>query len=586
MKRLISAGISGTEKATAGDILRRAAAVIVVILAVILITGCSSVFSAYISGTVYDKKEYDASPGSGELEHVCVYLYSTEEARDADYDSWYHAGSEDGLLPEEHSSPSYFMIEYTDADGDFTFSGFTWNELNPDFGKTADRQEIYFLLYHENYGLQKNLFPEHIYVLSDTDNTLPNMLLDKRMNTTHVSGTVFGENDAELDNVTVQIYVAEDWSYTDGEIDEGSVSWAEEPSQTVVTGADGTYEFDVSFLQKPSHEMNKGTTLARLVFRHTQYVAEHAADSDIVDEGWDVDGDGEDEPYYQIELSNDVPFSAEDIHLARELNSTEVSIEAADAGTREGVPDVDVRIYVAEDWSYTDGEIDAGSVEWPESPSYQGTTGADGVWTVSVEFARKPSSSDNEGTAPIRVVVVKDDAELVESYDPEDAVWEPDPYDEDSGQFFGKTVMDDESYTYEYTIKKTLFEDQELSGYLFSDRYPASDPVDNDVIDRTDDYDEGINGLLVGLYLTDVEPAADSLSDAYDTYTSRTGTNGNGYFTFQNISWTDTDYTGNRSSQAAYVMIDTDNDDLWDQAERITLYADMSGGNYEEIEID
>ena len=560
--------------------------IILAILAALAFTGCSSVFSAYISGSVYDADEYAQAGDDGALDGAHIYLYSTEDARDSDYTAWFAGGEEDGPLPEERSTPSYFMIEYTDTDGTYTFSGFTWKSFNPDFGKTADREEVFFLIYHEGYGLQKNTDPDHIYVLSDTDNTVPDILVERRTNSTRVMGTVYDDTAAPLANVNAAVYVAEDWEYSGGSIDESTVTWPEDPTGRVVTGDDGEYDLTVTYPQKPSHAQNEGTTLARIVYTHSRYVAEHHADSDIIDSGWDADGDGEDDPYCQVELTDGVPFSVNDIVMAQEQNETVVTVSLSDLSTNSGVVDADVRVYLAEEWSYTaGGAIDAASVVWPTGVSYSGRTDADGEYSVGISFDRRPSVSDNKGTAPIRIVIEKDNMLLEEAYDAADAAWEPVPYGDDAESFYGKTITDDVDVTFEFTGRKTRFDDQQFTGYLFSDSYPSSSPVDNDLLDRTDTYDEGYNGVAAGLYLTDVQPAADSIDDAYMFDTTRPGTEGDGYFAFTGISWTDETYTGRRSALSVYLMIDSDRDDLWDQAVPMVLYADIDGGNYAEIEI-
>ncbi len=552
----------------------------------VLLSGCSSVFSAYISGQIFDAEDYDPSGAQGAIDGAHVYLYGTEEARDEDYNTWFASGDEDGLLPEEQSDPSYFMIEYTDGDGTYTFSGFTWKSLNPEFGKTADREEIFLLIYHEDYGVKKNEDPDHLYILSDTDNTIANLLIEKSANTTRLMGTVFDDAYLELENVTVAVYVAEQWEYTGGLINEATVQWPQEPTASAITGADGEYDLTVSYPQMPSHDQNNGNTLARILFSHTQYVAENHADDDITDSGWDADDDGEDDPYYQVELEDDTPFTADDIILAKENNETDLTIDLSDVSTQTGVEDAAVRVYLAQEWTYTGDIIDTSSIIWPEGVSYSGSTDAEGLFTVTIEFDRLPSVLDNKGSAPIRIVIEKEDTTLEEAYDAADATWEPIPFEDDYTRFYEKIITGDLDVTYEFTSKKTHFEDQQLYGYLFRDSYPSASPVNNNILDRTDEYDEGLNGYRIGLYLTDVQPGADTIDDAYLLDSSRRGTEGNGYYSFDGISWSDDSYTGNRSSQKAYIMIDTDSDDLWDEAIAATIFADMNGGNYEEIEIN
>lgn len=561
---------------------RTLSSILCIALTGMLLSGCSSVFTTVIRGAVFDSEPYEEDPRSGPIEHVRVYLYDDKSLRDEDYDLWYDSGGLEGPLPEQVGIPDYISLEYSDADGEYTFSGFTWKELHPSFGSTADRQEVYLLYYHKDYGLQKNSEPLVIAVTSDTENTLPDMLLDRRLNSGYVSGRVEDQNERPLTDVTVMLYVAQQWEYDGGDIVEETIQWPEEPDQQRVSDPDGEYSFSFSFPKRPSGSDDRKKVPVRITFDHTQYVARNRADSKILEDGWDPDGDGQEDPYLPLVVEDDQPYSADTVTLASLTGRSEVTFELTDLATHGGYEQAPIRIYVATFWEYDGNQIDTSSIQWPLSPDIEGISGQDGRFTTEVEF---DLLSDQYDIAPIRYVIVPEDGYIIPDYESEDELWEPRPFNEDSSQFNQLVVSDSGSKTVEVTVKKTRFRDQTLSGYLFSDTYPLSSSIDNDQRDRTDEYDEGRSGLLVGLYLTGSEPAADTLEDAYQAMSSRRGSDGMGYFEFSNISWSDELYSGDRSIIDAYLMIDIDRDDLWDQAVAITLIAQMSGGNYEEIEV-
>lgn len=556
--------------------------ILCIVLTGMLLSGCSAVFTTVIRGAVFDREPYEEEPRSGPVEHVRVYLYDDKSLRDEDYDLWYASGALSGPLPEQVGIPDYISLEYSDADGEYTFSGFTWKESHPSFGSTADRQEVYLLYYHRDYGLQKNSEPLVISVTSDTENSLPDMLLDRMLNDGYISGSIEDQNERPIADVTVMLFIAKEWEYEGEQIVEESISWPREPDLQRVSDAEGEYSFSFSFPKNPSGSDDRGTVPVRITFDHTQYQARTRADSKIVEDGWDPDEDGQEDPYYPLVIEDGHPYSAREVTLASRRGSSELSFEVTDRATHGGYAQAPIRLYVATYWEYVDDQIDPSSIQWPLSPDVEGSSDQQGEFVARIEFDHM---SDEFGSAPVRYVIVPEDGYVIPDYESEDESWAPRPFTEDSSQFNQLIVQDESTNTVEVSVKKTLFDQQELTGYLFSDTYPLGSSIDNDQRDRTDEYDEGRSGLLVGLYLTDSEPEEDSLEEAYQAMTSRRGSDGNGYFEFSNIGWSDELYSGDRSIIDAFLMIDTDRDELWDQAVPISLIGDMSGGNYEEIEV-
>jgi len=570
-----------------------------------LLSGCSSVFSAYIGGTVYDDEEVDAEGKHVPIEDVTVYLYADKESRDADYSSWYNGGEEDGPLPHEGAAePDYFLETQTNEDGQYEFSGFTWQEMNPEFGKTADRQYVYFLFYHKNYGLQKNSDPDGIMVISEVSNPVPPQLLSKYMNTAVVKGAVLDEFGNPLENAEVSAYIPEDWSYTgEGtEIDESSLDWGSDPSPvTDYTDVDGEFEITISYHQKPSREDNRENTLIRLTYTLDGYLAEHEQNSNIVMNGFDPDDDGDDNPYYQTEISDNQRKTVNDISMVREENEASLTLEARYPESSRNVENVSIRVYVAEDWEYDASGIKSDTAEWPESPSYQGTTDGNGEYTVDLSYPRKPGVYDNKGNTLIRIVAERDRFDWLGKTDYDkavtqktDAAWDPSQFPDDNDAFYEMEVMRDNDHRQVLHLKETEFINQELWGYLYDDADDSS-ANDNDSFDAG----EGLNNYRIGLFV-DVPHTAflpelnnPDIYQPVSTYTTRSHkeyendeTAKKGYFIFSQITWTDTDYSGSQSEIPAFLALDDDEDTDWDKAFEIFLYSNMDNGNYDEIEID
>ena len=66
----------------------------------------------------------------------------------------------------------------TNAQGEFSFTGFMWHTNNPGYGKTGDHREVYILLYHKDYGLVKNLSP--VYIISNATTNIPTFFIDEK----------------------------------------------------------------------------------------------------------------------------------------------------------------------------------------------------------------------------------------------------------------------------------------------------------------------------------------------------------------------------------------------------------------------
>ena len=114
-----------------------------ILLIMILLTSCSGVYYGGITGSVVDEN------GDG-INDVMVAVYFDEAARDTDYNSY---------DKEEHAdfaAPSADGIAYTNASGAYSFSKVYWKTNSAEYGKDADKTNVYLLFYNEDYGLTKS----------------------------------------------------------------------------------------------------------------------------------------------------------------------------------------------------------------------------------------------------------------------------------------------------------------------------------------------------------------------------------------------------------------------------------------------
>lgn len=114
-----------------------------ILLIMILLTSCSGVYYGGITGSVVDEN------GDG-INDVMVAVYFDEAARDTDYNSY------DKEAHADFAAPSADGIAYTNASGAYSFSKVYWKTNSAEYGKDADKTNVYLLFYNEDYGLTKS----------------------------------------------------------------------------------------------------------------------------------------------------------------------------------------------------------------------------------------------------------------------------------------------------------------------------------------------------------------------------------------------------------------------------------------------
>ena len=328
--------------------------------AVLIFCGCSVVFDGSVTGQVVDRERYDEDgAGSAGIAAMTVYLYTDESSWTADYAAW-NKGA--GILPHQADTQSYFTSTQTDDNGSFAFTGFVWQTLFPEFGKTADRKDVYLLFYHKDYGLQKNI--ESLRAVSDNTARLPLIQLDDCYNSRWISGKVNKFSDPleeGMAGVKVEVYIPVKWSYDDdGEIKHDSLVFDDKPDYVLTTDDDGKWKVEASFPMMPSGSMNEKSGIAAVVASEPDYVFKADYNSDnpgTFFADWDFDKDNEvDTCLLSGEIlmeENDAVdkgsvFELSDIDLRTESDEAVIEGRVLDAVKNVGEAGVSVRVYVPE----------------------------------------------------------------------------------------------------------------------------------------------------------------------------------------------------------------------------------------------
>lgn len=115
----------------------------ILLLLTLLLTSCSSYFSAGVSGTVKDSEDDSA------ITDVLVCAYTDSNARDAAFNGYTYSFSN------KFKGDSAIFRTNTDNNGAFSIKSIKWNTTSPVYGKDGDNITVYPLFYHEDYGLVK-----------------------------------------------------------------------------------------------------------------------------------------------------------------------------------------------------------------------------------------------------------------------------------------------------------------------------------------------------------------------------------------------------------------------------------------------
>jgi hypothetical protein len=360
---------------------------------------CSVVFTSSINGRVIDKEERENNNNVVGISDARVYLYTDSASWEADYNAYVEGNT--ATLPDAPNRRPYryFQSTTTDNNGNYQFAGVVWETMNSTYGKTADRREVYLLVYHPNYGLWKN--PNPYIVVSDVTTEFPPMEIEDLYNEGRLSGRVLNWRDVKaLANVPVNIYVPKSWSYTAGSVDTTSLVFPTAAAYTVNTDGDGYWSATIRYKKMGGHADSVNKTRVRVAWNQTDYRAEDPAAGTSINGGKvagdrDLDGNGrtalEGDTNDWYLLSDDIPASTSsdpqtvvtpDVTLQRYHFTVNVSgyvLDKTDATGKTGINGAKVVLTVPssggqeftaysqpQDTSNTtkDGYFNLGTVDW------------------------------------------------------------------------------------------------------------------------------------------------------------------------------------------------------------------------------
>lgn len=286
-----------------------------------IFASCSVVFTSSINGRVIDKEERENNNNIVGISDARVYLYTDRASWEADYNDYVEGNP--ATLPDAPGRRPYryFQSSTTDSNGNYQFAGVVWETMNSAFGKTADRQEVFLLVYHPDYGLWKN--PNPYIALSDITNVFPPMEIEDLYNEGRVSGRVLNWKDNKaLPNAAVDIYVPKTWAYTaDGTVDEASLDFPTAAAYRVQTDSEGYWTATIRYKKMGGHRDTVNKTRVRIAWSQTDYRAGYPTDENgtpfndtgVVNGDKDLDGDGrtaqEGDSNDWYLLSKDIPVS-------------------------------------------------------------------------------------------------------------------------------------------------------------------------------------------------------------------------------------------------------------------------------------
>ncbi|WP_304242999.1 hypothetical protein [Gracilinema caldarium] len=279
----------------------------------LVLAGCSVVFTSSINGRVIDKEERENNNNVVGVSDARVYLYTDQAAWEADYNAYVEGNTT--TLPDapDRRPYRYFQSTTTDNNGNYQFAGVVWETMNSAYGKTADRKEVYILVYHPNYGLWKN--PNPYIVVSDVTTEFPPMEIEDLYNEGRLSGRVLNWKDGKaLANAGVNIYVPKKWSYTsDDKVDEASLEFPTTAAYSVNTDNDGYWTATIRYKKMGGHEDRVNKTRVRVAWNTADYRAGPSLNGTAVSGDRDLDGNGrtalEGDTNDWYLLSDDIPAS-------------------------------------------------------------------------------------------------------------------------------------------------------------------------------------------------------------------------------------------------------------------------------------
>lgn len=121
-------------------------AVILCCATVLMLAGCSAVFTSTITGQVVEDKAGELDPvGVNDVE---VYAFLNESQRKAALDDYKNHQT----LPKMNDAVYYAKTSTQNGEAGYYTISITWETASSAFGKTADRRPVYLAFYNKNFG--------------------------------------------------------------------------------------------------------------------------------------------------------------------------------------------------------------------------------------------------------------------------------------------------------------------------------------------------------------------------------------------------------------------------------------------------
>lgn len=134
----------------------------ITLLIILTLTACSSVFSGGFTGKIMEDKGGLDDSSNTPLSGATVFIYTDEGTRNSDYNK----AIADGTKPANATATST-----TNDNGQFSVSKILWKTNNPSFGKSADKINLYLIIYKSGFGINGfNKNSNSISITSDSTN--------------------------------------------------------------------------------------------------------------------------------------------------------------------------------------------------------------------------------------------------------------------------------------------------------------------------------------------------------------------------------------------------------------------------------
>ena len=162
-------------------------------LILLAITSCSSVFSGGFTGKIMEDKGGLDDSANTPLAGATVFIYTDEGTRNSDYDR----AISNGTKPSNATATTT-----TNDNGQFSVSKIIWKTNNPSFGKTADKINLYLIIYKSGFGV--NGFNKNSNAISITsDSTNESTYTESFKRTEKVSTITFNLTNAANNGETI-----------------------------------------------------------------------------------------------------------------------------------------------------------------------------------------------------------------------------------------------------------------------------------------------------------------------------------------------------------------------------------------------